>query len=395
MAKADINLFKAAGGERAKSGKRSPVSIMIVAGIVLVIAALGVAAFFNFKVITANNNYQKKEKILANYNRTIADPDVITLSEEYKMIMDDIESTAAINAYVETRSALFPEATESEVMAIRNLIHSNPSGVTFTLTTSAAEDEMDRIAAGIEESEEPVEEEEDETRSLDYEGLRSYLYDDEVEPFTDRELFYYALESLAKKQEEADDNVWYAYYRCYFVMVFTCSDSFDVTQLVSMMSSIGGAMGGQTPFSKVAMVNDEYNDGYYVPAKYKMIEYEDTYYQIMLMPMKSVIERAYDILSAHSTALIEQNHWEGQPEYASFEMRDIVLTNEDLSFSLILPPPQTVSMSAYVDEFDASHFFEVDYTFTRSDGDSVSEELVSYPIKLKFKNRPEIEKVEE
>ena len=152
-------------------------------------------------------------------------------------------------------------------------------------------------------------------------------------------------------------------------------------------------MGVSTPFSKVAMQNDDYNDGYYVPAKYKMIEYEDTYYQIILMPLKSVIERAYDILSARSTALIEQNHWEGQPEYAAFEMREIVFTNEDLGFQLVLPA--TASMTDYMKEFDASHFFEVDYSVTRPDGEILSEDSVSYPIKLKFKNRPELEKPEE
>ena len=53
MAKSDINLFRAAGGERAKATKRSPVSIMLIVGLVLIVAALGVAAYFNIKVNSA------------------------------------------------------------------------------------------------------------------------------------------------------------------------------------------------------------------------------------------------------------------------------------------------------------------------------------------------------
>ena len=394
MAKADINLFKAAGGERAKSAKRSPVSIMIVVGIVVVVIALGVAAYFNFRVNSANNNYKKNEKILANYNNTMEDPTIMELSEQYKTVMDDIESTSAINTYVETRSALYPEATRMEIKGIRDTIRNNPLGVTFTLTTSAEEDKEDRVAAGIEESEEEeAEEEDEEIQPIDYDALRDYLYDDEVEPFSDRELFNYALKSLAKKQENSDGNVWYAYYRCYFVAVFTGGDNFGMSQLVKALSTDGGTMGGKTPFSKLAMQNDYYDDGYYYPAKYKTLYYEDVYYQVLLLPMKSVIERAYDILSARSTALIEENHWEGQPENASFEVKELVISNSEMMFLLRLP--KTASMTDYMHAFDSSYFFSVDYSVTRPDGDMVNEEIVAYPIKLIYKNRPVFEAVEE
>ena len=46
-------------------------------------------------------------------------------------------------------------------------------------------------------------------------------------------------------------------------------------------------------------------------------------------------------------------------------------------------------------EFDASYFFEVDYSVLRPEGDIVTDDTNSFSIKLKYKNRPELETPEE
>ena len=178
MAKRDINLFRAAGGERAKASKRSPVSIMFIVGLVLVVAALGVAAFFNMKVNTAKTDYEKKLKIQTNYQRTINSNEIRALSDMYKTVLGDIESTAAINEYVETRSALYPAATEGEIAAIKETILNNPLGEAFSLNFPEDEEDMSSFTP------------------RPYEEIRASFYSDEAEDFADKELFYYALEKL-------------------------------------------------------------------------------------------------------------------------------------------------------------------------------------------------------
>ena len=372
MAKKDINLFKAAGGERAKAGKRSPMSIMLIAGLVVVVAALGVAAYFNMKVNTEKNAYEKKLNIQSNYEKTINSSTVQELSKEYNTVKDDIDSAAAINTYVETRSALYPRATDGEVAAIKETILNNPLGEAFDLN-------------------EPNEEDETSFTPRDYNALRASFYSDEAEDFADKELFYYALKKLADKQEEDDSvNVWYDYYRCYFVTVFTGGDGLGVTRLISALASPSGTMNGQAPFSKLTMANDVYDDGVYVPAKFHTLVFEEENYNILLLPMKSVYERAFDILDAHANALVEQNSWQGQTELAEYGVAEIEFSNNELKFKLILP--EEGSLSGFMEEFDASYFFDVDRSVLRPDGELVSGG-VSYQITLKYKNRPEYEEI--
>ena len=367
MAKRDINLFRAAGGERAKASKSSPVSIMLVIGLIVIVIALGVAVYFNMQVNSAKTDYEKKLKIQTNYQRTLNSATIKELSKEYNTVKDDIESAAAINEFVETRSALYPAATDSEIATIKSMILDNPVGETYSLNEPLDEDE----------------EEETIFVPRDYEGLRSSLY--EVEDFSDKELFYYALQNLAKKQEESEENVWYAYYRCYFVAVFTGGDGLGIPRLISSLATPSEAKSYQSPFCRYQMDNDVFDDGYYVPAKFQTVSYGEENYNILLLPLKTVVERAYDILAAHANALVEANGWQGQTELAEFGMDKIEFTNESLIFTLILP--KDASFSEVLDEFDASYFFDVDKSVTRPNGEN-TESGVAYPIVLKYKNRP-------
>ncbi len=376
MAKRDINLFKAAGGERAKAGKRSPMSMMLVLGLVLVVAALGVAAYFNMKVNTAKNDYEKKQTIGSNYDRTINSSAVNQLSAEFNKVKNDIDAAAAINAYVETRSALYPTAKPDEVEAVKATIIDNPLGEMFDLN-------------------EPDEEEGGSFTPRDYNAIRASFYSDEAEDFADKELFYYALQKLADKQEaDTEVNVWYDYYRCYFVTVFTGGDGLGITRLISALASTNGTMNGQTPFSRLIMPNDIYDDGVYIPAKYHTFIFEDETYNVLLLPMKSVVERAFDVLEAHANALVEQNDTMGQMELARYGVKDIEFTNSTLSFKLVLSSNDTALYTGFLDELDASYFFDVGDDVIIMDGDPTSGGY-EFPVTLKYKNRPVIETVEE
>ena len=371
MAKRDINLFKAAGGERAKSTKRSPVSVMLLVGLILIVAALGLAAYFNLKVNTAKTEYEDKMDLNSRYESTINNPDVKAASAELLRVTSDIDAASAIDVYTETRSAFYPEATQTEVRAIRNTIVENPLGEVFSLNEKENEDDY--------------------FTPRDYEGLRKSLYEEGAEDFTDKSLFYYALKKVEEKQnEDTDTNVWYAYYRCYFVAVFTGGDGLGIPRLISAFASTSGTMAGQAPFSKFTMPNDVYDDDVYVPAKYHTFVYEQETYNVLLLPMKSVIERAFDILEAHSKALMEDNDYDSQREFVEYGVEQIEFTNQYLSFTLILP--EDVLLKDTMAEFDASYFFDV-ASSVELPGSEIRSGGVAYSITLNFKNRPVIDEV--
>ncbi len=267
---------------------------------------------------------------------------------------------------------MYPMATEGEIAAIKETILNNPLGEAFDLN-------------------EPDEEEEVAFTPRDFNALRASFYSDEAEEFADKELFYYALKKLADKQaKDSRVNVWYDYYRCYFVTVFTGGDGLGITRLISALASSAGTMNGQAPFAKLNMANDIYDDGVYIPAKFHTLVFEEENYNILLLPMKSVVERAYDILDAHANALVEQNGWQGQTELAEYGVSEIEFNNFQLKFKLILP--EEGSLSGFMEEFDASYFFDVDRSVLRPDGE-LTQGGVAYQITLKYKNRPEYEEV--
>ena len=362
MANRDINLFKAAGGDRAKGAKRSPLTYMVIFAIIVIVAAIGAGVYFNLKANKAVSEYEEKETIKSNYNSTKIY--VRSTAEEYQKVYSDILAAAAINGYVDYESSLYPHATETEIAAVRETIVNNIVGESFSIN-------------------EPEEGEPFTPR--DYEGLRESLYEESAEEVAERELFYFGLQKLAEEQAKSPDkSVWCTYYRCYLLVVFTGGDGMGLSSLCDSLISGSGTMEGQVPFSRFSMPNDIYADGYYTPAKFTTKVYNEENYNIMLLPLKSVIERMMDILEAHSAALVEENGWESQLEFASYAVNDIDLTNDTFKFTLTIP--EDSSFKGYMDAFDASVFFYVDEKVARYDakGDGT---LVDYNVILHYTGR--------
>ncbi len=360
MAKRDINLFKAAGGERAKGSKTSPMTIVAILAIVVISIALGVGVFFNMRANAAVTAYQKKEQIKSNYNTTRVY--VRATSQQYRDIIADIHSAQAINDYIEIASPMFPRATEGEVAAVKETILNNTIGNYYSLN-------------------DPVEGER--FTPWDYGKIAEEYYAEEVpegaEGSENRQLFYYALKALEKAQNANPNvNVWYTYYRGYFTMMFTGGNSaIGVDTLVESFNESTESMNGYAPFTEVEM------DGYYYSAaKYTYIIYNDETYNLLLCPMKSVIERALDILEAHSEALVEQEGYSAdQEEFASFAIDALTYSRESLEFKLILPV--NASFPGYCHDFSSSVFFSVDNDVTET-GEQEGN-YVSYSVKLLYK----------
>ena len=183
MGNRDINLFKAAGGDRAKGAKRSPVTYMMLITLVIIVASVGVLVYFNMKANSAEKSYNSKKNIIGNYDNTIINvkeegDNGVSLADEYRIVRDDIDAAAAIGTYIDSVSTLFPKASETEVKAVKDLL----------------------LGYGYYSVNDPVEDEDFEP--WDIEGLRESLYEENADAFEGRELFYYALQRLADEQAD-------------------------------------------------------------------------------------------------------------------------------------------------------------------------------------------------
>lgn len=373
MANRDINLFKAAGGERAKGSKRSPMTYMVMFAIFVVVLAVGILAYFNIKANNAVSAYDESVEVGDNYRATKIY--CKNASDEYLQVVADINSASRIDGYVEQTSKLYPHLTQTEIDAVKETILNDPLASSFDLNDPQDGENFD---------------------VWDYSGLRESLYKDreeneELAAMTDAELalYYFALKKVEDDQSKYPakmrTNIWYSYYRNYFVMVFKGGDGEDgLVSLTYAMISDTITMDNQKPFSVLSMKNNVYNNLYdednplYTPAKFVSKVYNEEVYNIVLMPVKSVVERMMDILEDFTDSMIESEGWETQSELARYAVDELSFSNEQLKFSLKLPP--TVSFTGCMDQFAASPFFDVSESVKRfestDEGDYISYEVI-------------------
>ena len=370
MKKNDINLFKAAGGERAKGSKRSAFFYVVVLAIVICVIAIGVAVYFNTRVSAEKAAYATKQQTLNNYLVTKKNKDIIEKSNKYQSIIANIETANSINAYIKNESKMYPHATETEVNAVHDAILAYNGGG-FSLNDFDPES-GERFAA------------------WDYAQVRKDLYSEEDHvtdiAASDKSLFYFALEALENAQKaDPDTNVWHSYYRGYMVVVFTGAD-YGVSSLAADLMS-GSLLNGNSPFMKLDMAD-------HVIEKTGYIVSRDVTYNVMLCPLKSVFDRMFDILEAHSNDLkVQQGLSDAQQDFVSYAVDELTYNVPDLddagdkvepglSFKLLLPKEN--DLPGYLDCFTSSPFFKVANPVKDSAETSEGNEYYKYTVELQF-----------
>ena len=276
-------------------------------------------------------------------------------SEEYAAAMKDLVRASALSDYSESHSRLYPALTAAELAAIHDTIINNPYDLECTLYdgTNGA-------------------------KAPNYGAIREIVYDS---PNVDASLLYDALRALEKKVDAPADSAWYAYYRGYFVTAFTGAVDLEYGKeaiIRALLDPDTPSMKGYAPFSTARLEDFCYS------TRALSVEYEGRVYHIALIPMKSVIERSFDILdnvAAESTA--------SEGSRRGYGIEDIAFTNEKLSFVLYLP--EDGSLRQYMEAFDSSPFFSVDSTVISSNGAIVALEdapsfRVAHPITLIYRS---------
>jgi len=375
MANRDINLFKAAGGDRAKGSKTSPMTYMLLFALIMIVAAIGVVVYFNMQANTVEQELKRKKNIQQNYELTkIAitnkSNNELSLYEEYKEVQANIESAEAIDEVILTESALYPHASDTETKAVENKLL-----------------EVGLSVNQVEQGEKVV--------PWDYETIRKQLYDEmnDATPDSDEYLkkgtFYYALRSLSEAQKKSAENVWFGYYRCYFVLVCEGEQSPDrwnelIEELLTMDAS---------PFMHISMQDQPYFSP--VLRASTVLEDNNATYNVLLLPLKSVVERVYDLLDSHARDLCDQNDYftPEQIEKASYALSGLEFANTELKFNLILH--KDALYRDYIKALDDQVFFDVDDTIYDDDKESdqsesegnLSGEYRIYPVILHYIGR--------
>lgn len=368
MGNRDINLFKAAGGERAKSTKRSPVSYVALVTLVLIVVAIGVMVYFNLQANTAESDLADKQDVLFNYQNTkmnitaVRGDRKISLADEYKMVRDDLDAAAVINSYIDESSALYPKASVGETDAVKELLLGQ--GYEFN-------DPINGV-------------------SYDYEGLRNALYADESEVFVEnRELFYYALQNLANEQKASrKEGKWFTYYRGYMLVVFTGGSGAGLNSVCATLfnpNSYWEFENVSSPFSRYDMANADFNSGY-SPAKwmscyYEVKDSEGLMFNMLLMPMKSNIERVFDILEACADDLVIVKNWGDQTALAAYGVDNIHFTNKELTFDLVL---YAENFNSFMHALDNSDYFKVDDSVILSKGEELGGDYALFNVVLLY-----------
>ena len=360
MKKNDINLFKAAGGERAKSNKRSSFFYVVVAAVVISLLAIGIAAYFNIMLMNTKSEYNGKLGDLNSLQLTKRNKSVVSLAEEFKRIKANEDAGQQHDRYIESYSKLFPHATESELALVKQAILDKSSAYSVN-----EPEEGERFVP------------------WDYAQLRASLVDREADTnIEDVSLFYAALQVLEKEQNmNPETPVWSGYYRSYMVVVFTTAETpgYGLDDLASKFiqgTYLEDVLSGMSDeeSEKLKNVDSPFSDlevTEYSTVKYGYVISGDLTFHLILCPMKCVIERAFDILDKCSRALMPEGYSEAQKELVSYFVQSLEYkapgieegngsSEKDdpyLSFKLVLPIDQ--NETEYLDWFSSSPFFSV------------------------------------
>ena len=386
MKKNDINLFKAAGGERAKSSKRSSFFYVVVAAIVISLLAIGVAAYFNINLMNTKTEFDEKTQTLNNYITTKNNASVKAKAKEWQDIIANEEDAKTGDAYIAASSKLYPHATASEMAVVKQAIL----------------DQNSDYSVNDPEEDEPF-------TPWNYSQLRADLVAEEAQTDIEEEnrnYFYYALQVLEKAQKKTpEDNVWSGYYRGYMVIVFTGgTPGYGISDLAtkfvqgtfvedSLSSLEQTNVNVSSPFMSLEV--DDYST-----VKYGYIISRDVTYNVILCPMKSIFERIFDILESTARAVLDENELsEAQKEYVAYfvEKMDYQVNGigeggssekeePAVSFTLILPKDQAYGdFTRYMASFDGSPFFVVsDNVKEHADTWDQNSDYYSYDVTLHF-----------
>jgi hypothetical protein len=321
--KRDINLFKAAGGERAKSKKRPITTYLIATLLIVIVGVIGAIVYFNYALSGLRDDYAVQQNIGNNYDITV---DAIkNLDSEYQVVVSEIYAANKIEQYLAIRSNRYTKPTENELAGIQNSITS------FNYTT-----DVDLINNGEE--------------FLNNLNKADVNYD----------TLYGALSYLINQQMSSRRTpLWYTYFRGQLVVVFAGGQATGVNLEELATSLYNGVVFeeiGYEPLMDLRLGGQKYVDAKYMAAS---IGGSELVYNIMLLTTKTVEERAIDTLEESSSRLWGESA--GLESDFEYELTKIEYNNSEgtLTVEINFVESADFTIKNICDDLEANVFFNV------------------------------------
>lgn len=281
--KKDINLFKAAGGERAKSKKMATTKKLVYVAVLVVILVAGAIAALMYFGRSLNKQLSDLEQQANNYSNTAKS--TRSLIEEYNSVKAQMDSAVLIEYQSMLQPAFSTDLSAAELKAVRDFLSLETTG--FTIDNNF-DDVVDDVLA----------------------ELNMVQYRDESTSFSDdvynAKFLYGALSFMKTMQpvfselplqttdDDEDFYYWYCYYRGKFVMMLR-STSGSAATLAAQLQSPSEL--GCAPFcSLLPTATNMIDSDNAIYSTVTLTEQENTSYVIIAITCKTVPERFTDIL---------------------------------------------------------------------------------------------------
>lgn len=350
--KQDINLFKAAGGERAKAKKMSltkKLTIVVVAVLILVLGGVGGLFYYNY---TLQGQLKKLTTQADNYRSTQARTTAAV--KEYQQLLSQLQAQDAIEFLSMTKPGYFTNLSQGELGAIRNYVESEATK--FTLYN-----DFDDIAEEV-------------LKKLDLEQYNESLVGgDLAETQYTLNLLYGALRymislrdvfgdlPLQYTEDDDDYGIWYSYYRGKAIFFFKGEEGADTADAEALVESLRDAATlGLTHSPFATLYPSGLSSLEERGSRYYLINQEDTNYLVVAIDCKTVTERFTEVVDDRFE--LQMLNVEDPGKYA---LSEVTFNSDTAEFSVKFKMDQTkmFSIKDVCDAVNASEFFRAEDKF--------------------------------
>lgn len=362
--KKDINLFKAAGGERAKSKKMAASRKLVIVAILVVILVAGAIGGLVYYKMTVTKQLNKLVTQAENYRLTATS--TRSLLEE----LHTVEAQSKTALLIEYKSMMQPgfstDLSADELTTIRNFLSLETTGFTVD---NRFDDVVDDILASL---------------NLVQYNDDSVTFSDDV---YDAQFLHGALSYMKSLQpvfinlpqqaisEEDSGGYWYCYYRGKMVMLLRSTGG-DAAALAQQMQTPTDL--GCSPFCSLEPgAASTLDNGFATYATVNLGDADNTSYVVMAITCKSVVERFLDSVEQ---IFAQQS---GAVQYR-YSISDYAFQSDSATFSVKFEMEQSVDfrLKDVCDAVAASPFFnsKSNYAYEVSDSPGPIERILEFEV---------------
>ena len=374
--KKDINLFKAAGGERAKGKKmEAGKKLMIVAVIVVIVLAGAIGGLYYYNSLKTKE-FEKQEDLGKSYTNTLNNTK--SLVAEKNAIDQQIRKAAYLEYKYMEKAGFSTDLSKAELTALHTLFGQETTGFSTDNHFDAVVDDVLLQLNRVQFAEDVYPDDRYDAKFL-Y-GALSYMK-------AMKDVFVYLPMQSAPatadgvEEEESDETpYWYCYYRGKFVMLLRATTAtVNATALAATMQTPAELGLGFSPFRTQGTSGTSTIDNDFSIYRAVTVGESNTGYVVMAVDCKTALERFLDCVED----VYAQQSVASNPTY---DLKDIAFNAGTSIFSVYFTMTQSEEfrLKDVCDAVVASPFFEGKKDFAYEVNDSAG--LVAHSLQFEVVN---------